>query len=344
MIRIAVINDGRKILPFSMKAMASVYEYETEWINGRNISRMKDTGEASLVKDLIETQNAYYTADYPIDPEDAFLEKYRIQELVCGEIHEVIEYALFKIRMNVKPNICGSMEDFEEKYIANSLDTITEKTFRSAGRNELADYIEITGPDEKRLTFGYTQFGFELTQEDKLQMLDQWTSNAGSWSFFDTYVKLFDVQIGLKRALRYAWSFMHYGAADNTFRIKDHYDCQKADLYHFIMLTAHVDRACQEDFLGWSLLFAAQHRLILFAEFLMDQKATTKYVDEKYASFIDRSTHSTDLTMKAYIEYYRKHGRKKPVDNYVYFKGRGPFTCYSPQFGSSRNTNLEEIL
>jgi hypothetical protein len=329
MIRIAVINDGRKILPFSMKAMASVYEYETEWINGRNASRMKDTGEARLVKDLIETQNAYYTADYPIDPEDAFLEKYRIQELVCGEIHEVIEYALFKIRMNVKPNICGSMEDFEEKYIANSLDTITEKTFRSAGRNELADYIEITGPDEKRLTFGYTQFGFELTQEDKLQMLDQWTSN---------------VQIGLKRALRYAWSFMHYGAADNTFRIKDHYDCQKADLFHFIMLTAHVDRACQEDFLGWSLLFAAQHRLILFAEFIMDQKATTKYVDEKYASFIDCSTHSTDLTMKAYIEYYRKHGRKKPVDTYVYFKGRGPFTCYSPQFGSSRNTNLEEIL
>ncbi|MBO4680321.1 MAG: hypothetical protein J5623_00275 [Clostridiales bacterium] len=343
MIRIAVINDGRKILPFSMKAMASVYEYETEWINGRNVSHMKDTGEALRVEDLIETQNAYYTADYPIDPEDVFLEKYRIQELVCGEIHEVIEYALFKIRMSVKSNICGSMDDFREKYMANSLDTITGKTIGSAGRYELKDYIEITGPDEIRLIFGYEQFGFELTPEDKLQLLDDWVREPGSWCFFDTYVKLFDVPIGLKRALRYAWCFMHYGAEDKTFRIKDLYDCQKADLFHFILLTAHVDKACLEEFLGWSLLFAAEHRLILFAEFLMDQKASIEYYDSKNGSLSD-NTQRTDLTIKAYLEHYRRHGTKKPVDTSIYFKGGGLFTSYSPQFGSSRKVNWEEIL
>jgi len=75
----------------------------------------------------------------------------------------------------------------------------------------------------------------------------------------------------------------------------------------------------------------------------MDQKADVRYVEEKYGSLIDRSVKSTDLTMKSYLEYYRKHGVKKPVDTYVYFNSRGPFTSYSPQFGSS-NADLEEIL
>ena len=341
---IAVINDGIKILPFSLKAMASVYELTTEKEGDTYVNHLKDTGKVYRMDELIKIQDAHYTADYPIDPEDEYLEQYRIQELICGEICEVLDYALYKIRMHVRPNICGKMADFESNYLNNSLDTTPAILMNKPGSEVFAEFVEIAGPDEKKLEFGYRQFGFALSLEEKLTFLDNWTHEFSTWCYFEVFVRLFDVQIGLRRALRYAWYFMHYRTGNKKWYGKDLYCNQKEDLSYFRILTAYVDRDYLEEFLGQCLLFAAQHRLILFAEFLMDQKANIEYIDCEYRSVSGLGGPMTDLTMMSYLEYYRKNGKKKDIDTSVYFNGYGDLTTYAPVYGDSNKTDLEEIL
>ena len=327
MLRIAVINDGRKVLPFSMEAMASVFELNQD----KYESNIRDTGEAYRVSDLINNQNAFYCADYPTDPEDNDLSEKRIQHLVCGQIDESLVYALEKIRIYVTPDVYEDMKDFPRGALSGCFYKYTCSSNDKPDAAELKAYIDILGPEAMELEYGYRHFGFELTDEEKLYLLDKWVANSGQWCYFDTFIKLFDVQIDLKRAVRYAWYFSRKCAQNKDIRIKDIYEVQSDDLFHLQLLTNHIDRKCEKEFLGEALIMAVKYRLILFAEFLMDQRADINYCNGIKESVDLYENRINDLTLISYLEYYRENGKKPDVDTFSYFKDIQGVRVYSPE-------------
>lgn len=170
-----------------------------------------------------------------------------------------------------------------------------------------------------------------IADEKKLYLLDKWVANSGQWCYFDTFIKLFDVQIDLKRAMRYAWYFSCKCAQNKDIRIKDFYEVQSDDLFHLQQLTNHIDRKCEKEFLGEALIMAVKYRLILFAEFLMDQRADINYCNGIKESVDLYENRINDLTLISYLEYYRESGKKQDVDTFSYFKDIQGVRVYSPE-------------
>ena len=322
--KIAVINDGKNILPFSFEAMATVYEFN------RYENSLRETGESFVVEDLIEFQKANYTADYPIDPEEPVLEKNRIRYLICGSISPVLCEALYNIRMCVEKNIRGSMKDFPRIFLADCFERYNPDSTDKPGFIELCDLVRITGPDEKQLMHFYRSFGFELTAEQKLYLLDEWAGNRDEWEYFDIFIKLFNIVIDIKRARKYARCFSEPGKMINGYRDKDFYDIQRADLFHLILLSNNIASEDQKRFYSYALMRAAENRLILFAEFLMDQGAEIYFTALYDGPAATVEGLMADNTMRAYLDYYRDNGRKMSVDTQTFFKDVCGLLVYTP--------------
>ena len=129
-----------------------------------------------------------------------------------------------------------------------------------------------------------------------------------------------DHKLDLKHVEKYMNAFLKVW---NTLfgRNSDNYRDQNEMLNRMKILAGIVQDDCKQEFLDEALILSAKNRLILVSEYLMDQKADINYVNKKGVSVEQYENAMQDLTMQAYLSYYRQHGVKKG-SSLIYFKNK----------------------
>ena len=235
-IRIAVINDGTKILPFSMGAKASVFEATYEFGDAGYKLSLKDTGEKHTVEWLIQNQKNHYSADYPFDPEDPILEKERVQEIICGRIDDVLSSALYEFRMRVIGDVTSKMRFFVQDYEAEELRKEESDNTQERGLSVFKDMIQILSPDCEKLEEYYKRYEFSLTDKEKIELLIEWTKERHNWDYYRTFLPLFDVEIDPWKADILAYPFVSRFDIVGEYRDTDFYSIQSKNLENLKLL------------------------------------------------------------------------------------------------------------
>ena len=331
-IRIAVINDGTKILPFSMGAKASVFEATYEFGDAGYKLSLKDTGEKHTVEWLIQNQKNHYSADYPFDPEDPILEKERMQELICGKIDDAISNALYEFRMRVIGDVTTNMRHFVQDYEAEELrKEEAEDDTQVRGLSVFRDLLFILSPDCEKLAEYYKRYEISLTDKEKIEFLIEWTEERNNWDYYRTFLPLFNMEIDQWDADTLAHRFLKKFDIVGENRNVDFYSIQSSDLENLKLLKKFVSAEAWGFVIARALMYSVKYRLILFAEYLMDEGADINYEQGDHVSAATYESLILDQTIVKYIEYYREHGKKMDVDVKSFFREECGELIYTPE-------------
>lgn len=199
--RIAVINDGEKIVPYSRDARVTLYEE-----NDNGLKLIFHTN----VKHLIGIEHAgRLIGGFPSSPYDVECWNNMISILVCGKISDGAAHAFYKMKSTViLSDVYGSMDTFVEDYLNDELKSEErEKTDRYTP-SDLIDYLDTVWDDWDDISEGCERYGAALNREDKLEVLDHFAEegkNSGyQWLLFDHCFRAFDINVDYERAVRYA--------------------------------------------------------------------------------------------------------------------------------------------
>ena len=248
-------------------------------------------------------------------------EKYhqRIAALICGAIGDGAARALEDYGVKIFRNVTGDVESVFEDYKNNKLEE-GENT-KLPPRQNLFEYWRAQQRFEKLNPIYYAKglemFGSSLSEKDKSWLYDQCFAEKSRWEMLPYIAGAMDHKLDLKRAEKYMNTFLKVW---NTIlgRNSDNYRDQNEMLDRMKILVGIVQDDCKQEFLDEALILTAKNRLILVAEYLMDQKADINYVNKKGLSVEQYENAMQDLTMQAYLSYYRQHGVKKG-SSLIYF-------------------------
>ena len=327
MLRIAVVNDKKNILPCSFDAGASIYEYED--------GEMKNTGVRRSVKGLIEMQRCSHVSIYPPDEEDVRAMHRRIDELVCGGIEDYLRVALERMGISVMRNVYGSMDTFAKDYLEGTLKKTEPGETRRADAQDLLEFTRIVWDDYDDIRIGYEQLDPKLSKGDKLWLLDQWAENEREWDIFNNFIRLFDVPIDLQRALKYVNRFMVPEREYMNRRYEDMWTFQSIRLFRIQLVINSVEPEAKKQLIDEAFITAVKNRWILIVEYLMDQGADIFFGNKHGESVARCETRMIDLTMLDYLDVYRRTGKKKDIDTKELFIQRVSYfdSVYTPEIG-----------
>ncbi len=338
MLRIAVVNDKKNILPCSFDAGASIYEYED--------GEMKNTGVRRSVKGLIEMQRCSHVSVYPPDEEDVRAMHRRIDELVCGGIEDYLRVALELMGISVMRNVYGSMDTFAKDYLEGTLKKTEPGETRRADAQDLLEFTRIVWNDYDDIRIGYEQLDPKLSKGDKLWLLDQWAENEREWDIFNNFIRLFDVPIDLQRALKYVNRFMVPERKYMNLRYEDMWTFQSRRLFRIQLVINSVEPEAKKQLIDEAFITAVKNRFILIVEYLMDQGSDIFFVNKHGESVARCETRMIDLTMLDYLDVYRRTGKKKDIDTKELFTSwsRGFDSVYTPEIGVPGIPDVKDYL
>ncbi len=243
----------------------------------------------------------------------------RMAALICGTIGDGAARALEDYGVKIFRNVTGEVESVFEDYKNNKLEE-GENT-KLPARQNLFEYWRAQRRFEKlNPTYyakGMEMFGSSLSEKDKTWLYDQCFAEKSRWEMLPYIAGAMDHKLDLKRVEKYMNTFLKVW---NTLfgRNSDNYRDQNEMLTRMKILVGIVKDDCKQEFLGEALILSAKNRLILVAEYLMDQKADINYVNKKGVSVEQYENAMQDLTMKGYLSYYRQHGVKNG-SSLIYF-------------------------
>lgn len=253
----------------------------------------------------------------------------RLAVLICGTIGDGAARALEEYGVKIFRNVTGDVDSVFEEYKNNKLEE-GENT-KLPARQNLFEYWRAQQRFEKLNPVYYAKglemFGFSLSEKDKSWLYDQCFAERSRWKMLPYIAGAMDHKIDLKRAEKYMNAFLKVW---NTLvgRNSDDYRDQNEMLDRMKILVGIVQDDCKQEFLDEALLLSAKNRLILVAEYLMDQKADINYVNKKGVSVEQYENAMQDLTMKTYLSYYRQHGEKKCPALMYFIKNKEKTTLY----------------
>ena len=243
----------------------------------------------------------------------------RMAALICGTIGDGAARALEDYGVKIFRNVTGEVESVFEDYKNNKLEE-GENT-KLPARQNLFEYWRAQRRFEKlNPTFyakGMEMFGSSLSEKDKTWLYDQCFAEKSRWEMLPYIAGAMDHKLDLKRVEKYMNTFLKVW---NTLfgRNSDNYRDQNEMLNQMKIIVGIVKDDSKQEFLDEALILSAKNRLILVAEYLMDQKADINYVNKKGVSVEQYENAMQDLTMKGYLSYYRQHGVKNG-SSLIYF-------------------------
>ena len=240
----------------------------------------------------------------------------RIAALICGAIGDGAARALEDYGVKIFRNVTGDVESVFEDYKNNKLEE-GENTKLPARQNLFEYWRAQRRFDPVYYAKGMEMFGSSLSEKDKSWLYDQCFAEKSRWEKLPYIAGAMDHKLDLKRVEKYMNTFLKVW---NTLfgRNSDNYRDQNEMLTRMKILVGIVQDDCKQEFLDEALILSAKNRLILVAEYLMDQKADINYVNKKGVSVEQYENAMQDLTMKGYLSYYRQHGVKNG-SSLIYF-------------------------
>ena len=240
--------------------------------------------------------------------------------MICGAIGDGAAKALEEFGVKVYRNVTGDVADAVEAYKNNKLEE-GENTKLPDRQNLFEYWCAQKRPVKLKLEYyakGMEMFGASLSNKDKAWLYDQCFEVPSRWDMFSYISGVLDYKFDMKRAQKYMKSFLKVWTTFKTQRNADNLDEQNNMLERMRVLAENMQEDFRQEFLNEAFLLAAKDRLILVAEYMMDQKADINYVNKKGISVADYESTMKDLTMQSYLSYYHQHGEKMGPA-YAYF-------------------------
>ena len=233
--------------------------------------------------------------------------------MICGAIGGGAARAMEEYGAKIIRNVSGDIDDVIAAYKDKGLED-GENT-KLPDRQNLLEYwcaVQHRGIDIAPEYFakGLELYGGSLTDKDKLWLYDQCFSVPSRKHMLPNVGEVLDYKFDLKCARKYMNSFMKVWTTYKTERNADPLDEQEYMLSSFKVLAENIEDGSRQVFLDEALIRAAKDRLILIAEYLMDQKADINYTDKKGQSVEKFESAMQDITMRSYLSHYRKNGVK----------------------------------
>jgi len=233
--------------------------------------------------------------------------------LICGAIGEGASRAMEELGIKVYGNVSGTIEEAIEAYKNNKL--VYGGYKKLPARQNLLEYWLVFRGNNKKMSAAYPRgmelYGSSLTDKDKAWIADEFCKNPGRRQFLPYMASVLNYKFDLKRAIKYMNSFLKVWFTYKTERNLDTLRYQRQALIYIKVLAENIKPEDKLVFLGETLIVAAKNRLILIAEYLMDNKADISYVNNKGLSVEKYETSMNDITMASYLSYYRTNGVKK---------------------------------
>ena len=265
-------------------------------------------------------------------PEDEFC----LSTLISGEISEGACRFWEERGVKVYKNVSLGIQDALEALKNGTLEEGECK--KVSARQNLYDYwssyytwiASQDNYDEELVPYykkGMEYYGQNLSEKDKFWLFDQSIKNDNRWFMFPHMQEFLHLTFDSKHSVNYATGFMKvFSRIDG--RSCDRLEDQERMLKRIKFLADNTGKEELQVFFNEVMIVAAKNREILIAEYLMDQGADMTYESEKGESVEKYESTMDDLTMKSYLSYFRKNGKKKGLAS-AYFSDKG---FYAPKF------------